>query len=107
VGVDSVGVDEGELFEGLFPVGGDGAFDESSWGFSLAGGESFLFGPFSGSLVFDVTDRQPQQLHCGEIVGEVASVLGDFAELIVERLDRIGIWYEIGGRLGMLARRVF
>ena len=30
--VDAVGVDEGELLEGLFPVGGDLAFDESALG---------------------------------------------------------------------------
>ena len=36
--VDAVGVDEGELFEGLFPVGGDLAFDESAGCFALASG---------------------------------------------------------------------
>jgi hypothetical protein len=35
VGVDSVRVDEGELGEGLFPVGGDLAFDEASFGFAF------------------------------------------------------------------------
>src|SRR5690625_2057924 len=32
LGVDSVGVGEGELGEGLFPVGGDLAFDEAAVG---------------------------------------------------------------------------
>ena len=35
MGVDSVGVDEGELGEGLFPAGGGLAFDEVSFGFAF------------------------------------------------------------------------
>ena len=42
-----------------------------------------------GSFVFDVADRQPEQLDGGQVVGEVAAVLGDFAELVVQRLDRV------------------
>ena len=38
VRVDAVGVDEGELLEGLFPVRGDLAFDESAGCLSLGGG---------------------------------------------------------------------
>ena len=38
VGGDAVGVGECELFEGLLPVGGDGAFDESAGGFALLAG---------------------------------------------------------------------
>ena len=38
VGVDAVGVDEGELLEGLFPVRGDLAFDETAGGSALSGG---------------------------------------------------------------------
>jgi hypothetical protein len=38
VRVDAVGVGEGELFEGLFPVRGDLAFDEPARGFASLGG---------------------------------------------------------------------
>lgn len=38
VGVDAVGVDEGELFEGLFPVRRDLSFDEASGRLALVGG---------------------------------------------------------------------
>ena len=37
-GGDAVGVDEGELLEGLFPVRGDLSFDESAGCFALVGG---------------------------------------------------------------------
>ena len=33
--MDAVGVGEGELGEGLFPVGDDLAFDESGFGFAF------------------------------------------------------------------------
>ena len=35
VGVDPVGVGQGELFEGLFPVGDGLAFDEPAWGLAF------------------------------------------------------------------------
>jgi hypothetical protein len=35
VGVDAVGVDEGELLEGLLPVRGGLPFDEAAGGFAL------------------------------------------------------------------------
>ncbi len=38
VGVDAVGVDEGELLEGLFPVRGDLAFDEAAGCSAFGGG---------------------------------------------------------------------
>src|SRR3990172_2995508 len=57
VGVDAVGVDEGELFEGLFPVRCDLAFDEAAGGFALVGGESEFFRALSGPFVLDVADR--------------------------------------------------
>ena len=95
--VDAVGVDEGELFEGLFPVGGDLAFDESAFGSSLLGGQASFAGPVAGSLVLDVADGQPQQLDGGGVVGEVAAVLGDLAQLVVQRLDRVRIRYDISG----------
>ena len=34
-----------------------------------------LFGTFGGAFVFDVADRQPEQFHCGGVVGELAAVL--------------------------------
>ena len=38
--MDPVRVDQGELFEGLFPVGDDLAFDEPAGGFALVGPEA-------------------------------------------------------------------
>ena len=38
VRVDAVGVDEGELLEGLLPAGGDLAFHEAAGCFALGGG---------------------------------------------------------------------
>ena len=59
VGVDSVGVGQGQLLEGLLPVGGYCALDQSAGGRALAG-PSFLLLllPLSGSLVLDVADSQ-------------------------------------------------
>ena len=57
MGVDSFGVGEGELFEGLFPVGDDLAFDESAGGSAFGGWSAAFFGAFSGSLVFDEPPR--------------------------------------------------
>jgi hypothetical protein len=62
VWVDAVGVDEDELSEGLFPVGGDLVFDESSGCFALPNVESAFFGALACPLVLDVADRQPEQL---------------------------------------------
>ena len=56
----------------------------------LSLGQAGLFDAFSGAFVLDVADRQPQQLDDGVVVGEVAPVLDDLAELVVQRLDRIG-----------------
>ena len=90
VGVDAVGVDQGELAEGGFPALDDGAFDELAG--RLAGGAlgqpSFL-GAFAGALVLDVADGQPKQLDRGSVAGEVAAVLDDLAQLVVQRLDAI------------------
>ena len=58
--------------------------------FRLLAGSPFLFVPLSGAPVLDVADRQPQQLDGGRVGGEVAPVLGDFAQLVVERLDAVG-----------------
>ena len=62
MGVDSVGVDEGELGEGLFPAGGGLAFDEVPVGFAFgAAAEAGFLGAVAGSFVFDGADGQPQQ----------------------------------------------
>jgi hypothetical protein len=91
VGVDSVGVDEGELGEGLFPVGGDLAFDEVPFGFaSGAAAEAGFLGAVPRPFVFDGADGQPQQFDHGIVVGEVAAVLDDLAQLIVQRLAAVG-----------------
>ena len=80
---------EGEGSEGLVPALDLGSFDELGWGFAgLAFGPAGFFGPFSGSFVFDVFDRQPEQFDHGVVGGEVAAVLDDLAELVVQRLDR-------------------
>jgi hypothetical protein len=50
-GVDSARVDEGELGEGLFPVGGDLAFDEASFGFAFgAAARAGFLGVVAGRL---------------------------------------------------------
>jgi len=71
----------------LFPAGGDRAFDEAGWGGALVGG-SAAFG-FAGAFVFDVADGQPEEFDDGVVGREVASVLGDFAELVMQALDRV------------------
>ena len=89
VGVDAVGVDQGELAEGGVPALDDGAFDELAGGLAgVALGQAGFLGTFAGSLVLDVADGQPEQLDRGGVVGEVAAVLDDFAQLVVQRLDR-------------------
>ena len=45
--------------------------------------------PLSCPLVLDIADRQPQHLHRRRIRGEMASGLGDLAQLVVHRLNRI------------------
>jgi hypothetical protein len=88
VGADAVGVDEGEFAEGGFPALGEGAFDEFAGGVAgLAFGSAGFLGAFAGSFVFDVADGEPEQFDRGGVVGEVAAVLDDFAELVVQRLD--------------------
>lgn len=61
VGGVPFGVGGGELGEGLFPVGCHGAFDEAGGGSALGPGCGGL-GAFGGSAVFDVADREPQEL---------------------------------------------
>ena len=101
-GVDSVGIGQGQLLEGLLPVGGYSALDQSAGGRALAG-PSFLLLllPLSGSLVLDVADSQPQQLDRCLVGGEVTPVPGDLAQLVVQRLDCVGgggTSHEVGER---------
>ena len=72
----------------MFPVLDDGALDEPGGGFALVPGQAFLGGAGPGALVLDVADGQPQQLDDGVVAGEVAAVLDDLAELVVQALDR-------------------
>jgi hypothetical protein len=46
-------------------------------------------GAGAGAFVFDVADRQPEQLDDGVVVREVPPVLDDLSELVVEGLDRV------------------
>ncbi len=50
-----------------------------------------FFGAGAGAcaLVFDVTDRQPEQFDDGVVVREVPPVLDDLSELVAEGLDRV------------------
>ena len=60
VGLDTVGVGECELREGLLPVRGDLALDEASFGVALrAAGPAALLEAVSCALVLDVADREP------------------------------------------------
>ena len=51
VGGDPVGVGGGELGEGLFPVGGELALDETGWGGAFAGGFALVLVAFAGAFV--------------------------------------------------------
>ena len=51
VGGDPVGVGGSELGEGLFPVGGELALDETGWGGAFAGGFALVLVAFAGALV--------------------------------------------------------
>src|SRR6185437_13835365 len=57
---------------------------------AVAAWGAFLLGSFAGAFVFDVADREPEQLDDGVIGGKVPAVLDDFAQLVVQRLDRVG-----------------
>src|SRR5680860_275831 len=69
----------------------DRALDEPASGLAwLALWGAGLFGALSGSLVLDVHDGQPEQLDRRRVVGEMATILDDLAQLIVERLNAVG-----------------
>jgi len=70
---------------------GSGSVDEPAFGFAFAASRGAgLLRSGSGSLVFDVADRQPQQLDDRVVAGEVPAVLDDLAQLIVEAFDAVG-----------------
>ncbi len=69
-----MGQDEG--VERGAPALGGGAFDEPAGGFALVAGPAFFLGAFAGSLVFDVADREPQQLDDGVVGREVVDLDG-------------------------------
>src|SRR3954464_11159354 len=77
--------------EGLVPVLDLGAFDEAGWCFAgLVLGQAGFLGAFPGAFVLDVAADQPQEFDHGVVVREVAPVLDDLAELIVQPLHTVG-----------------
>lgn len=58
-------------------------------GFSFFTFLTFVSLSFSGSFILDVANPQPEEFHCRVIVRELSAVLTDFAELVVQRLDRV------------------
>jgi hypothetical protein len=83
----------------------DGAFDEPAGGFAFVGSLACFLGALAGPLVLDVTDGEPQRLDDGVVVGEVAPVLDDLAELVVQRLDGVGGVDDLAGLRGELEER--
>jgi hypothetical protein len=78
-----------ECGEGFAPGQDALAFDEAGGLVgSLAGGAAG--DAFAGAFVLDVDDGEPQELDDGVVAGEVAAGFGDLAELVVQRLDRVG-----------------
>ena len=67
-----------------------GALDQPAGCLAGVGGLAGLGGALAGPFVLDVGDRQPDQLDHGVVGREVSAVLDDFADLVVERLDRVG-----------------
>jgi hypothetical protein len=70
---------------GLVSVGGGLAFDEMPFGlaFSATGKTGFL-GAVASPLVLDAADGQPEQFDHRVVVGEVAAVLDDLAQLTTQ-----------------------
>ena len=79
-----------ELVQGLAPAGGLLALDEAGGLVGALAGGLAAGRALAGALVLDVDDGQPQQLDDGVVAREVAAGLGDLAELVVQRLDRVG-----------------
>src|SRR3954452_18131158 len=88
--LEPAGKGDVEGTEGLVPVLDLGAFDEAGWCFAGLVRQAGFLGAFPGAYVLDVADRQPQEFGHGVVVREVAPVLDDLAELIVQRLHTVG-----------------
>ena len=69
--VETSGVGDGERVKRSFPALGPGA-------------------EFTSSVVSDIADGQVEDLQNGVVGGEMPAGFGDFAELIVQRLDSVG-----------------
>src|SRR5690349_11788527 len=83
---EAVGVGQRQRAEGGFPALHGGAFDQPARGGALGRWQALLLGPLPGAFVLDVADGQPQQLDRSVVVGEVAPILGDLPELVVQGL---------------------
>lgn len=69
LGISASGVKRAE--SGFLAVGG-GAFDEPAGGVAFVAFLAGLLRSLPRPLVFDVTDREPQELHDGLVVGEAS-----------------------------------
>ena len=69
VGVDSVGVGDGELGQGLVPVGGGLALDESAGGFAVFAFLAAVSLSVGSAFVFDVANAKPQELD-GSVIAQ-------------------------------------
>jgi len=78
-----------ELIQRLPPAHDTLALDEAGGLVGTLAGPGAAGLAFAGALVLDVDDGQPQQLDHGVVVREVTAGLGDLAELVVQRLDRM------------------
>lgn len=76
---DASGEGDSERVECLFPALGMGS-------------------EFSSSRVSDVANGQVEDLQHGVVGGEMSSGFGDFAKLIVQRLDGVGGVYDLSDR---------
>ena len=94
---DAVGVGDGEGAEGGFPAVHGRALDEPAGRLAFVARLAGFLGSLPGPLVLDVTDREPQQLDYGIVVGEVASVLDDLAELVVSTAILMSSLVAMGG----------
>jgi hypothetical protein len=93
--LEPAGEGQAECAVGGVPALHDRPFNQLGWGFARdTFGEPGFLGAFPGSFVLDVANGQPQQLDHRVVVGEVAAVLDDLPQLVVQRLDAVGIGYE-------------
>lgn len=82
--VESVGEGDEEGSECCFPALGGVALDEEAEGGAFILGLAGLFGSFAGPFVLDIADDQPQQFHHRIIFGEMAAILDDLPQLIIQ-----------------------